>query len=140
MTKTPRTDAEIAFVIRKTAEELERGPAAVADTYEKIEALLCEMQGLRDELVETKKERDEVRKALQSVMDWNPKPEPTDRPQTVARFEADMARAREVEKQRNAAIDALKMIAYDCNNPRADYQAVADAALMDIENMRGELK
>lgn len=49
-------------------------------------------------------------------------------------------KAWEVEKQRNAAIDALEMIAYDCNNPRADYQAVADAALMDIENMRGELK
>ena len=37
-----------------------------------------------------------LREALQSVMDWNPKPEPTDRPQTVARFEADMAKARKV--------------------------------------------
>lgn len=32
-----------------------------ADAYDTMEALLCEMQGLRDELVETKKERDEAR-------------------------------------------------------------------------------
>ena len=38
----------------------------------------------------------ELRQALQSVMDWNPKPEYWERPETVARFEADMARAREV--------------------------------------------
>lgn len=116
-----------------------------ADAYETAEALLCEMQGLRDELEDVKRERDaardtvfrlrkqraiarnfgaqmerdrdearvecleqcrllalggdreeRLREALQSVMGWNPKPEPTDRPQTVARFEADMARAREV--------------------------------------------
>lgn len=48
--------------------------------------------------------------------------------------------AEDLERECSAAIHALEMIAYDCNNPRADYQAVADAALMDIENMRGELK
>jgi hypothetical protein len=37
-----------------------------------------------------------LREALQSVMDWNPKPEYWERPETVARFEADMARARKV--------------------------------------------
>jgi len=37
-----------------------------------------------------------LREALQSVMDWNPKPEYWERPQTVARFEADMVKAREV--------------------------------------------
>ena len=42
------------------------------------------------------KERDEARKALQSVMDWNAKCGWWERPETVARFEADMARAREV--------------------------------------------
>jgi hypothetical protein len=42
------------------------------------------------------RERNKLREALQSVMDWNPKPEPTDRPQTVARFEADVAKARKV--------------------------------------------
>ena len=37
-----------------------------------------------------------LRKALQSVMDWNPKPEYWERPETVVRFEVDMAKAREV--------------------------------------------
>lgn len=32
-----------------------------ADAYETMEALLCEMQGLRDELVDVKRERDEAR-------------------------------------------------------------------------------
>lgn len=40
------------------------------------------------------RELNQVRAALRAVMDWNPKPEPTDRPQTVERFEADMGRAR----------------------------------------------
>lgn len=31
------------------------------DDYEAMEALLCEMQGLRDELVEVKRERDQWR-------------------------------------------------------------------------------
>lgn len=39
-----------------------------ADAYETTEALLCEMQGLRDELVEVKRERDEARMALQSIV------------------------------------------------------------------------
>jgi len=37
-----------------------------------------------------------LRKALQSVMDWNPKPEYWERPEAASRFEADMARARKV--------------------------------------------
>lgn len=37
-----------------------------ADAYETMEALLCEMQGLRDELVEVKRERDEA----QDVAKW----------------------------------------------------------------------
>lgn len=37
-----------------------------------------------------------LRETLQSVMDWNPKPEYWERPETVARFEADMAKARKV--------------------------------------------
>ena len=37
-----------------------------------------------------------LRTALQTVMDWNPKLEYWERPETVARFEADMARARKV--------------------------------------------
>jgi hypothetical protein len=40
-----------------------------------------------------------LRQALQSVMDWNPKPEYWERPEVVARFEADMARAREVLRE-----------------------------------------
>lgn len=40
-----------------------------ADAYETMEALLCEMQGLRDELVDVKRERDEARKALQRLAD-----------------------------------------------------------------------
>lgn len=54
------------------------------------------LRAAADEMERLKRERDEVREALQSVMDWNPKPEPTDRPQTVARFEADMEKARKV--------------------------------------------
>lgn len=42
------------------------------------------------------RECNQLRAALQSVMDWNPKPEYWERPEGVARFEADMARAREV--------------------------------------------
>ena len=42
------------------------------------------------------RERNKLREALQSVMDWNPKPECWERPEAVARFEANMARAREV--------------------------------------------
>lgn len=38
-----------------------------ADAYETMEALLCEMQGLRDELAEAKRERDEAREALQQL-------------------------------------------------------------------------
>jgi len=34
------------------------------DAYERMEALLCETQGLRDELAELKRERDEARKAF----------------------------------------------------------------------------
>ena len=37
-----------------------------------------------------------LREALQSVMDWNPKVEYWERDETVARFEADMAKARKV--------------------------------------------
>jgi hypothetical protein len=37
-----------------------------------------------------------LREALQSVMDWNPKPEYWERPEAVARCEADMAMARRV--------------------------------------------
>jgi hypothetical protein len=37
-----------------------------------------------------------LREALQSVMDWNPKPEYWERPEAVARFDADMAKARKV--------------------------------------------
>ena len=39
-------------------------------------------------------QRDQLRGALQAVMDWNPKPEYWDRRETVLRFEADMAKAR----------------------------------------------
>ena len=39
-------------------------------------------------------QRDQLRTALQAVMDWNPKPEYWDRHETVLRFEADMSRAR----------------------------------------------
>jgi hypothetical protein len=35
--------------------------ANTADAYETMEALLCEMQGLRDELEDVKRERDEAR-------------------------------------------------------------------------------
>lgn len=42
------------------------------------------------------RECNQLRAALQSVIDWNPKPEYWERPETVARFEADMARARKV--------------------------------------------
>lgn len=45
-------------------------------------------------LKKLERERGQLREALQAVMGWNPKPEPTDRPQTVARFEADMDQAR----------------------------------------------
>lgn len=45
---------------------------------------------------ELERECNQLRAALQSVMDWNPKPEYWERPETVSRFEADMARARKV--------------------------------------------
>jgi len=45
-----------------------------ADSYETMEALLCEMQGLRDQLVEVKRERDEAR---------------AERDEWIARFRAD---------------------------------------------------
>ena len=45
------------------------------------------------------RERNKLSEALQSVMDWNPKPEYWERPEAVARFEADMARAREVLRE-----------------------------------------
>ena len=38
-----------------------------ADAYETMEALLCEMQGLRDELVDVKRERDEARAQYQTT-------------------------------------------------------------------------
>ena len=41
--------------------------ANTADAYETMEALLCEMQGLRDELVDVKRERDEAREALREI-------------------------------------------------------------------------
>lgn len=63
----------------------QRTEARVAVTSEKpIELVLKKLES----------ERGQLREALQAVMDWNPKPEETDRPQTVARFEADMERAR----------------------------------------------
>ena len=34
---------------------------SAADAYETMEALICEMQGLRDELADVKRERDEAR-------------------------------------------------------------------------------
>ena len=39
-----------------------------ADAHETMEALLCEMQGLRDELEEAKRERDEARNLADSAM------------------------------------------------------------------------
>lgn len=42
--------------------------ASTADAYDTMEALLCEMQGLRDELVETKKERDDARKIIAATL------------------------------------------------------------------------
>jgi len=41
-----------------------------------------------------------LREALQLVMDWNPRPEYWERPETVARFEADMAKARKILEER----------------------------------------
>ena len=43
-----------------------------------------------------------------------------------------------LRRERDAYKEALEMIAYSCNNPRADYQAVADAALTAIEDMRAK--
>jgi len=43
-----------------------------------------------------------------------------------------------LRRERDAYKEALEMIAYNCNNPRADYQAVADAALTAIEDMRAK--
>jgi len=37
------------------------------DAYERMEALLCETQGLRDELAELKRERDEAREMLEAT-------------------------------------------------------------------------
>jgi len=45
---------------------------------------------------ELERECNQLREALQLVMDWNPKPEYWERPETVVRFEADMAKAREL--------------------------------------------
>jgi hypothetical protein len=42
---------------------------SAADAYETAESLLCEMQGLRDELVDVKRERDEAREALRLIAD-----------------------------------------------------------------------
>ena len=58
---------------------------AAVDLRHQLGAALCKAAKLRE--------------ALQSVMDWNPKPEYWERPETVARFEADMARAREVLRE-----------------------------------------
>lgn len=58
-----------------------------------MDAIPCVELSVAQELIH---ERNELREALQSVMDWNPKPEYWERPETVARFEADMARARKV--------------------------------------------
>jgi hypothetical protein len=41
-------------------------------------------------------QRTQLREALQTVMDWNPKPEYWERRETVLQFEADMAKARQV--------------------------------------------
>lgn len=51
---------------------------------------------LRLDIKDLLAQRDRLRAALQTVLDWNPKPEYWDRRETVLRFEADMARAREV--------------------------------------------
>lgn len=40
----------------------------VADAYDTMEALLCEMQGLRDELVETRKELEEAQKIIAAAL------------------------------------------------------------------------
>lgn len=100
MSDTPRTDAEALksrppfnLVTRKFAEELERECNQRKADWNKA----CDEQLILMLEIEGHRERaTKLREALQSVMGWNPKPEPTDRPQTVARFEADMAKAREV--------------------------------------------
>lgn len=81
MSDTPRTDAAIIERrhIHKICGCLELLELVDADVARKLE-----------------RERDQLREALQSVIDWNPKPGYWERPDTVARFEADMARAREV--------------------------------------------
>jgi len=38
-----------------------------ADSYETMEALLCEMQGLRDQLVEVKRERDNLKQEVERL-------------------------------------------------------------------------
>lgn len=42
-----------------------------ADAYETMEALLCEIQGLRDELADVKRERDEAREDLEEEMKFH---------------------------------------------------------------------
>lgn len=56
-----------------------------------MDAIPCVELSVAQELIH---ERNKLREALQSVMDWNPKPEYWERPEAVARFEADMAKAR----------------------------------------------
>lgn len=42
------------------------------------------------------RERIQLREALECLVDWNPKAEYWERPEAVARFEADMAMARKI--------------------------------------------
>ena len=103
MSDTPRTDAEALksrppfhLVTRKFAEELERECNQRKADWNKA----CDEQGfLMLECDGHRAKAAKLREALQSVMDWNPKPEYWERPEAVARFEADKARAREVLRE-----------------------------------------
>lgn len=96
MSDTPRTDKLARgnhVVPTEWAEDLERECNQRKADWNKA----CDEQGfLMLECDGHRAKAAKLRAALQSVMDWNPKPEPTDRPQTVARFEADMEKARKI--------------------------------------------
>jgi hypothetical protein len=99
MSDTPRTDKLARgnhVVPTEWAEELERECNQRKADWDKAcreqLILMLEIEGHRERATK-------LRQALQSVMDWNPKPEYWERPEVVARFEADMARAREVLRE-----------------------------------------
>lgn len=99
MSDTPETDAfffrtdiewddEVNFS-RKLERERNQRKADWNKACDEQACLMLECDGHRAKAAK-------LRDALQSVMDWNPKSEYWERPEAVARFEADMARARKV--------------------------------------------